>query len=77
MGLPSSNKSDWRKRLDWKYPYRDYGLYGCLMDPKYINDREKLFEGHHGWWWGRGWWSTEKFETPMEYHARKRKERGA
>ena len=57
-------------RKNWvPYPYKG------VNDPEYIKAREKLFEGHNGWWWGRGWWSDEKFETPMEYHARKRRER--
>ena len=30
----------------------------------------------NGWWWGKGWWSNQTQETPMEYHRRKRKERG-
>ena len=71
-----SNESDWNRGQNWKFPYRDYGLYGCLEDPKYIKDRNNCFKGNNGWWWGPGWWSDEKFETPMEYHARKRKERG-
>ena len=66
---------EWRLRLNWKYPYRDYGLYGALNDPQYIKDRDKLFEGNNGWWWGDGWWNG-KTETPMELQRRYRKERG-
>ena len=70
-----SNETDWKKKKNWKYPYRNYGLYGCLNDPKYIKDRDDYFEGSNGWWWGNGWWSDVQKESPMEYSRRKRKER--
>ena len=64
--------------LDWKdwvpYPYKN-GKYACLSQPEYIRDRDKLFKGHNGWWWGDGWWSDIVPESPVEYHRRKRKER--
>lgn len=46
-------QTPWRKTKDWKYPYTG------LDDPKYIKDRDKLFEenGNH-WWitlWNRIW----------------------
>ena len=66
-----SNEGDWKRRIGWNFPYKG------LNDPEYIKARDRLFKGHHGWWWGRGWWSKLKYETPMEYHARKRKEREA
>ena len=65
------NKYDWKKIKDWKYPYKG----NTLSDPQYIKDREKLFKGYNGWWWGDGWWNGQT-ETPMVYHRRKRKERG-
>jgi len=73
----SESRDGWRCFLDWKYPYRDYGLYGALKDPQYIKDKNKLFNKNgNGWWWndGKGW--TMSWESPMEYHRRKRKERG-
>ena len=71
------NRYDWTKVKDWKYPYRDYGLYGCLNDPKYIRHRDSLFSiNGNGWWWGNGWWSDEVKETPMEYNRRLKKEKG-
>jgi len=46
--------------LDWKdwvpYPYKN-GKYACLSQPEYIRDRDELFKGHNGWWWGDGWWN--------------------
>ena len=70
------NVNDWKKRLDWKFPYRDYGLYGTLTDPEYIKSKNKIFaKNGNGWWWGDGWWNGCD-ETPMAYHRRKRKERG-
>ena len=62
---------DWK---DWiPYPYKGY----VLSNPQYVKDKDELFAKHgNGWWWGRGWWSNEKVETSMEYHRRKRKERG-
>lgn len=64
------NRFDWKKVENWKYPYKG------LNDPEYLKDRDKMFEGHNGWWWEKGWWSDEKYETPMEYNQRKRAERG-
>ena len=63
---------EWRYRANWKYPYKGH----TLSNPQYIKDRDKLFAGHNGWWLGKGWWSDVVPESPMEYHARKRKERG-
>jgi len=63
---------DWRKWIN-----KDPFPYKGLNDPKYISDRDKLFtEGGNGWWVndGRGW--TMYWESSMEYHRRKRKERG-
>ena len=71
------NKNDWKRRLDWTFPYRDYGLYGTLTDPEYIKNRKQLeIKNGNGWWWneGRGW--SMYWESPMEYHKRKRKARG-
>ena len=66
------NRFDWKKVKDWVYPYKG----NTFSDPNYIKDKATLFNiNGNGWWWGPGWWSTKKFETPMEYHARKRKER--
>jgi hypothetical protein len=71
------NKNDWKRWVDVEiWPYKG-GMYGCLSDPKYIKDREQIEkENGNGWWWneGRGW--TMYWESPMEYHKRKRKERG-
>ena len=66
------NRYDWKKVKDWQYPYRDYGLYGALEDPKYIKNREELFNlNGNGWWWGDGWWNG-KHETPSERMRRYR-----
>ena len=70
------NRFDWKKVKDWQYPYRDYGLYGAVVDPKYIKHREELFNlNGNGWWWGDGWWNG-KHETPMEKMRRHREEKG-
>ena len=70
------NRYDWKKVKDWQYPYRDYGLYGAVVDPKYIKQREELFNlNGNGWWWGDGWWNG-KHETPMEKMRRHREEKG-
>ena len=62
--------ADWK---DWKpYPYKGH----TLSNPQYIKDRDTLFVKHgNGWWWGRGWWSDEPPETPMELQRKYRKER--
>tara|TARA_R100001530_G_C4276765_1_gene144528 strand:+ start:508 stop:720 length:213 start_codon:yes stop_codon:yes gene_type:complete len=61
---------NWKKWI--KYPYKGH----VLSNPQYIKDKDELFAKHgNGWWWGPGWWSDKKFETPMVYHRRKRKER--
>ena len=73
--LKHINRYDWKKVIDWQYPYRDYGLYGALEDPKYIKHREDLFNlNGNGWWWGDGWWNG-KHETPMERQRRYRENR--
>ena len=70
------NRFDWKKVKDWQYPYRDYGLYGAVVDPKYIKHREELFNlNGNGWWWGDGWWNGNH-ETPMERMKRYREEKG-
>jgi len=69
------NRFDWKKVKDWKYPYRDYGLYGCLKDPKYIKNKNDLFKLNGNGWWindGKGW-DPDKL-TPMQ-RARKYKKR--
>ena len=54
------------------YPYKGY----VLSNPQYVKDKDELFTKHgNGWWWGDGWWNGHT-ETSMEYHRRKRKERG-
>ena len=58
------------KKLKKEFPYKS------LNSPEYIKERDDFFSGNNGWWWGNGWWSDEILETPMEYHRRKRKERG-
>ena len=65
--------------LDWKdwvpYPYKN-GKYACLSQPEYIRDRDELFKKNGNGWWvndGQGW--AMNWESPMEYHKRKRKER--
>ena len=69
------NRYDWTKVKDWKYPYKDYGLYGCLNDPKYIKNKSELFNiNGNGWWWGNGWWNN-KTETLMEYNRRLKREK--
>ena len=72
------SEKNWKDTVDWKYPYRGYGLYGALKDPQYIKDKNKTFiENGNGWWVndGKGW--SLDYESPMAYHRRKRKERGA
>tara|TARA_Y100000310_G_C20666509_1_gene807793 strand:+ start:1839 stop:2021 length:183 start_codon:yes stop_codon:yes gene_type:complete len=55
------------------FPYKGH----TLSNPQYIKDKNKLFKKHgNGWWWGDGWWNGHH-ESPMAYHRRKRKERGA
>ena len=59
----------WRNAIP--YPYKG------LDDPKYLKDRERTEKRNgNGWWWndGKGW--TMEWESPMEYHRRKRKARG-
>ena len=51
---------------DWVYPYKG------LDDPKYIEDREKLFNGYNGWWWGDGDWNGN-YETIREQKERYKK----
>ena len=68
-----SNKIS-QNRKEWiSYPYKGH----ALSNPQYIKDKDELFDKHgNGWWWGDGWWNGQT-ETPMAYHRRKRKERGA
>ncbi len=58
---------------DWvPYPYKGH----VLSNPQYIKDKNKTFkENGNGWWCndGKGW--SMHYETSMEYHKRKRKER--
>ena len=61
---------------DWKneilYPYKGH----ALTNPQYIKHKAQTFaKNGNGWWWndGRGW--TMNWESPMEYHRRKREER--
>jgi len=61
-------EGDWKNKIP--YPFKG------LNDPKYIEARDKMFNGHNGWWWGRGWWSNVPPETPMELQRRYRKQRG-
>ena len=65
-----SPSNDWR---NWEG--RESFTYQGLNDPQYIKDRDKMFEGNNGWWWGDGWWNG-KHETPMEKMRRYREERG-
>lgn len=51
---------------DWVYPYKG------LDDPKYIADRDKLFNGNGGWWWGAGDWNGN-YETAKEQKERYKK----
>ena len=49
--------AEWRKTLNWVYPYSTH----TLSDPKYIKDRDKLFEKNgYGWWYD---WT--EFKTPL------------
>ena len=49
---------------DWVYPYKG------VNDPKFIKDRDKLFLGQNGWWWG---WT--KLNTPIKgIYTKKAKE---
>ncbi len=67
---------DWQHGKKFPWPYKG-GLYGCLSDPKYIADRNKVeSESLHTWYQndGKGW--SMDTETPMEYQRRRRKARG-
>ena len=71
------NENDWKRGLNWKFPYRDHGLYGTLSDPKYVEDKRNIEKKHgNGWWWndGRGW--SMNWETHMLYQRRRKKEKG-
>ena len=53
------------RAINWKFPYK------TMNDPKYIEDRDKLFAEEPGWWWGEGWWNGNHM-TPMERQRRYR-----
>jgi hypothetical protein len=65
----ASKDYDWQNKKEWQYK----GGNNPLKDPKYIKDRNELFNlNGHGWWWG--WklvnpkvrpidlWDGEKFD---------------
>ena len=65
---------DWKHNWkDWiPYPYKGH----TLSNPQYIKDKDELFAKNGNGWWcndGKGW--EMHYETSMEYHKRKRKER--
>jgi len=67
---------DWKHWKDFPWPYKD-GMYGCLSDPKYLEDRHnKALKSGNGWMYndGKGWEMNP--ETAMAYQRRRRKERG-
>ena len=67
------NENDWKNHIDWEFPYKGH----TLSNPQYIKDKAETFaENGNGWWCndGKGW--SMDWESPMEYHKRKRKERG-
>ncbi len=65
-----SNSSDWKRTIDWKYPYRDRGMYGSLLDSNYIKDRDNLFNKNgNGWWWGNGWWNGKDISSMERQRA--------
>ena len=48
MKKKKSKDYDWRNRKNEGFPYEG------IKDPKYIQDRNKLFnENGNGWWWGQ------------------------
>ncbi|MAE86739.1 MAG: hypothetical protein CMB80_28650 [Flammeovirgaceae bacterium] len=66
------SSGDWNNKENIPYPYKG----NTLTDPQYKKDRRDTeIENGNGWWCndGRGW--DMNYETSMEYHRRKRKER--
>ena len=67
------NRYDWKKIKEWEFPYKGH----ALSNPQYLKDKAETFEKSGNGWWcndGKGW--TMYWESPMEYHKRKRKARG-
>ena len=63
--------------LDWKNWNKGFPYKNGINNPQYKKDRDKLFKQHGNGWWcndGDGW--SMNWESPMEYHRRKRKARG-
>ena len=64
----SQNWKDWLP-----YPYKGH----TLSNSQYIKDKNELFDKNgNGWWWNDGQGLNLDAERPMDYHRRKRKERG-
>jgi len=58
----TKNQTDWRKCLDWTFPWKG------INDPKYIEDRSKSFiKSGNGWWWG---WTKLNTPIPGVYSAK-------